>query len=406
MKTIKYIFLPGLFLSLFTTCIFSQENFNQEVYKTFLENNNNFTTKQLMEANPHKTIYYSDRQEHTNLDNVPWFDSINQHYHLTGYEKALISKNHFMVTERLKNASWAYAFIDIYSNDLPLFISSDFVLHSLHQSYNSVLKYLEVELLEPNLIKLLGAMYNKYEILHSKYKDDANLAAALGDVDLYVSVAYSLALNDTILPHFFDETSYYEVIDEIKSEKMTTMPLFTDNRMRKIDFSQFKPRGHYTENIYTSEGIKNLENYFRAMTWLGRIDFLLTAPPSNPWEEDWKPEELQRMQAGALLLNELLNSCGSRDLLELHEKIITYLVGPDDNLTPDELSGLADRLLSSPADIYDNEIYLEFTDSLNSSDDYGQKIMSNFFYVDPSTTDPGNLPVSFKLLGQKFLLDS
>ncbi|MFW6328143.1 MAG: DUF3160 domain-containing protein, partial [Bacteroidota bacterium] len=251
MKTIKYIFLPGLFLSLFTTCIFSQENFNPDVYKSFLENNNNFTTAQLMEANPHKTIYYSDRQEHTNLDNVAWFDSINQHYHLTGYEKALISKNHFMVTERLKNASWAYAFIDIYSNDLPLFISSDFVLHSLHQSYNSVLKYLEVELLEPNLIKLLGAMYNKYEILHSKYKDDANLAAALGDVDLYVSVAYSLALNDTILPHFFDETSYYEVIDEIKSEKMTTMTLFTDNRMRKIDFSQFKPRGHYTENIYT-----------------------------------------------------------------------------------------------------------------------------------------------------------
>jgi hypothetical protein len=32
--------------------------------------------------------------------------------------------------------------------------------------------------------------------------------------------------------------------------------------------------------------------------------------------------------------------------------------------------------------------------------------MSNFFYVDPDTSDPGKLPVSFKLLGQKFLVDS
>ncbi len=40
------------------------------------------------------------------------------------------------------------------------------------------------------------------------------------------------------------------------------------------------------------------------------------------------------------------------------------------------------------------------------SDDFGQKIMSNFFYVDPDSSDPGKLPVSFKLLGQKFLVDS
>ena len=32
--------------------------------------------------------------------------------------------------------------------------------------------------------------------------------------------------------------------------------------------------------------------------------------------------------------------------------------------------------------------------------------MSNFFYVDPYSSDPGQLPVSFKLLGQKFLIDS
>lgn len=35
------------------------------------------------------------------------------------------------------------------------------------------------------------------------------------------------------------------------------------------DFSQFKPRGHYTET-------PELEQYFRAMIWLGRTDIMLT----------------------------------------------------------------------------------------------------------------------------------
>jgi hypothetical protein len=75
-------------------------------------------------------------------------------------------------------------------------------------------------------------------------------------------------------------------------------------------------------------------------------------------------------------------------------------------MTPPELEGLTGRMLSFPADLYDPGTFTAFMDSLNASDDYGQKIMSNFFYVDPYSTDPGQLPVSFKLLGQKFLIDS
>ena len=88
------------------------------------------------------------------------------------------------------------------------------------------------------------------------------------------------------------------------------------------------------------------------MMWLGRIDFLLTAPPENPWEPDWTDDELRRMQLGAILLNELLNSSGKRANLDKHEQVITFLVGPDDNMTPVELEGLTDRMLSSPADLF------------------------------------------------------
>ncbi len=388
------------------TVISAQRTFDPASYMQFLQENKNLTTSQLLENNAPKTTYYSNRMYPAELKTVPWFASIDSAYELTPEEQELLANNHFMVSQRLKNWDWASAFINIYSNDLPLFISTDFVLHTLHKSYDVILQTLEWQFLEPNLMDLLKAMYDSYPKLYDKYSNDVRLSDALGDVDLYISIARSLLLNSDYLPQKHTSDKFNEIMQAVGDEQMAYMTLFTESRQRKIDFSQFKPRGHYNKTIYTNEGERTLENYFRAMMWLGRIDFLLTAPPENPWEPDWTVDELRRMQLGAILLNELLYTCGERDLLDKHEQIISYLVGPDDNMTPGELNGLTGQVLSSPAELFDSLKFDEFTEYLNSSDDYGQKIMSNFFFVDPFTSDPGKLPVSFKLLGQKFLIDS
>ena len=405
--TEKNILLVSLLIFIFhINPVFSQTTFDADNFKLFLENNKTLTAVELINKNQPQTEYYANRLRPTNLEIIPWFDSIDAKYQLTGYEKELLKHNHFMVTERLRKNSWAYSFIDIYSKDLPLFISSDFILYTLHSSYDAILMHLEHKILEPNLQELLKSMYNSFNTLYDKYSDDNRLITSLEDVDLYISVAYSLALGDEILPQFSDKDAYYTIMEAIQAEQLTTLNLFTDKKERKIDFSQFKPRGHYTKRIPKENETTTLENYFRTMMWLGRIDFLLTAPPENPWEENWTKNELRRMQQSALLLNELLHSCGNRSLYETHENIIEFMVGPADNLTPDELSYLSDSLLDSPEMLFDENTYDVFQQALNSSDDYGQKIMSNFFYVDPFSSDPESLPVSYKLFGQKFLLDS
>lgn len=112
------------------------------------------------------------------------------------------------------------------------------------------------------------------------------------------------------------------------------------------------------------------------------------------------------MNLSALLLNEVVYNCGEMALLEKHEEVIGFLVGESDNLTPQELNALSSSQLTNISDLLNEPSFQSFQQQLNSSDDYGQKIMSNFFFVDPDTTDPGQLPVSFRLLGQKFLVDS
>ena len=406
MKAIWIIAALCLTLIFSGTSLSGQQNFSVEEYMKFREANRDISAAAFIAGHPAPTTYYSGRQVPTNLEAIPWFDSLNRVYAFTKDERAMLEQNQFMVSERLSSMDWAYAFIGLYSKDLPLFLSSDFILFTLHSSYDAILQTIEWQFLEPNLKELLHALYEGLPAMAIQWEEDERMRDALEDVDLYISVALSLAEGEDFSPRIQDDVKFREVMDAIAAEQMTQMKLFTSEKNRKLDFSQFTPRGHYDEEIYYRGERFTLENYFRAMMWLGRIDFLMTAPPENPWEPSWKPEELRRMQQGALLLNELLYSSGKLACLEKHEEIISFMVGPDDNLTPAELRELSTGVNLDVAGLFDTGTYDEFALSLNASDDYGQKIMSNFFLVNPDTTDPGQLPVSFRLLGQKFLVDS
>ncbi len=405
----KTAFKYYLVLSLAWICTLSvgaQSTFSADAYMQFLSQLENFSTQQLLDDHPPSTTYYADRQVPADLSQIPWYDSLNHRFQFTNDEQEMLSRNFFMVSERLEFHEWAGAFIQLYSSDLPLFLSSDFILNTLHSSYDAILQTLEWQFLEPNLKELLHAMYNYFPEMVTTYSEDSRFMEVLKDVDLYLAVALSLAEGKEFLPQYDTPATYQTVKTAVESEQMTYMPLFTESRDRKLDFSQFKPRGHYNKEIYTRDGVITLENYFRAMMWLGRIDFLLTAPPGNPWETEWSDEELRRMQLGALMMNEVLHGCGKWSNLTKHEEIISFMVGPDDNLTPAELKSLSDQELTHSAELFEQTAFDDFMEELNSSDDYGQKIMSNFFFVDPFSSDPGNLPVSYKLLGQKFLIDS
>ena len=386
--------------------LLAQSNFSGEAYMQFRETHKNYTAAAIIADNPAKTTYYASRQHPADLSQLPWYDSLHRHFQFTADEQEYLKHNFFMVSERLEALDWATAFIDLYSSDLPLFLSTDFILSSLHNSYDAILQTIEWQFLEPNLKALLLSLYDGIPEMAADYSGDLRFAEVLKDVDLYVSVALSLAEGKDFLPRLDTPLKFYKVLAAVDEEKQVDMPLFTESRKRHLDFSQFIPRGHYNKEIYSGGESFTLENYFRAMMWLGRIDFLMTAPPENPWETGWTDDELRRMQLGALLLNELLHGSDKFENLVKHEALISFMVGPDDNITPPELKQLADGSLSSPADLFDDGVFKTFSEALNASDDFGQKIMSNFFYVDPDTADPGKLPVSFKLLGQKFLVDS
>lgn len=384
--------------------------FSTEDYLQIRQQNMGISAIQLENKYPGTALFYLRNFENSlPLKEILYLDSIRLKLDLTTEELDLLKQNLFFVTERLTSQNFGQAFHEVYNCDLPVFVSTDAVLHALHMSYDKILKTLEREIMAGNLEEFLKSLYDNFGILLGKYKSDPVIVNGLADADLYVTIAYSLISDKLLDGHIANAETIREVWEAVRSGKMAEMPLFTfPERARKLDFSQFTVRGHY---VYTEQdkwmGLKSLEPYFRTMMWLGRIDFLLTPPPANPWENPWRMEEIQRMHCAAFLVNELMQKSLKKELLAWNEKVITFLVGESDNLTPSEYQDVLNSLgISTPVQLIDTSVVSRLRKTICSNPELGQKILSNFFLMDPYSGEPGELPVSFRVSGQRFIFDS
>jgi ribosomal protein S17E len=96
----KNILLSILLFSYYSLS-FTQSNFNSEEFLQYRQQIKDMTANEIMQKYPAQNIYYSERQNKSTIEDFQYMDSIDIRYSLTGYEKELISYNHFMVSESL-----------------------------------------------------------------------------------------------------------------------------------------------------------------------------------------------------------------------------------------------------------------------------------------------------------------
>ena len=70
------------------------------------------------------------------LESILYLDSMEIKLGLTDYEKSLLQGNGFLVSERLSKESIGMQLLDIWQKDLPIFISTDAILHTFHFAYD------------------------------------------------------------------------------------------------------------------------------------------------------------------------------------------------------------------------------------------------------------------------------
>jgi hypothetical protein len=330
---------------------------------------------------------------------VKYLDSLTKAFQLTDYEKTLLNQNGFFVTERISNPDIIPMLQQVYNLDIPIYISTDAILKAFHESYDKILKGVEISLLIPNLEAMLSTMQNNFSFLDTKYSSDTSLTKMLHDVDLYLSVAHKL-LNASANPFYLNNTvELNSLLSDINALTIVDEPLFSTTP-RKVDYSQFQPRGHYTDSQYPQ-----LASYFKTMMWLGRIEIYLTKPS----EVDILPtdQDIQRQITDSYLISELITNSGSKTIYDQFEKVISSFVGDQDNVTLDQLNSVfTSAAIQSVNDLKSSDNIKRFQDTLSAKPFAGQKILSQLLMGDPFSTDKIVPATSFLLFGQRFVVDS
>ena len=402
MKIYKFLLVIILLLLLSNKSVAQSTQFNMDEYKQFLQSHQNMPTSELLEM--YNAGYFVD-DLNLSLNDVRYLDSITEKCSLTDYEVSLLKKNGFFVSERINKTSFGQAFLEIFHRDLPVFVSTDAILHSFHISYDRILKDTELGFLIPKVKQLLQTLYSQQSLLSLKYGNIPGMMKMLMDVDVYLTVPLKLfELN--ISPYYPDNQ---QVIDEIltliRNEQPNSYKLFAD-ACRIIDWSQFKPRGHYYEdpNDYFHT---DLPNYFRVMMWLGRTELYLIKPDADTTFCVPSFSDVKRQIIDSYLIKELIDAANSYSNYEQIENTIKIFAGDQDNVTLDSLTYLQNAIsLNNTDELLDSLKIVEFQDSLKKQSFAFQLILSQILYSDPFSPDSIIPASAFMFFGQRFVIDS
>ncbi len=217
------------------------------------------------------------------------------------------------------------------------------------------------------------------------------------DVDLYLTVARRLLGDTAAAPVAGASAAEITMLVNLAMQAggLQTVGLFGGSR--DVDFSQFKPRGHYA-------GDSRLEPYFRAMIWLGRTDLRFLqydtfAAPGTP------PRFFRRQFLAGLLLAQLTDASAGLASWQQMDDILRAFVGESDNMTVADFPKLRTVAgAATPAALAalpDGAIAQALLDG-----GFGiQRIASQILYVPPGGAG-APLDRVFLFFGQRFIIDS
>jgi hypothetical protein len=277
-------------------------------------------------------------------------------------------------------------YIHAAEDDLPILVTVDPLLHTFHILYDYSLRTAELDHFYPEMERVLAGLL-AFELDRYAQAQDTAIRMALAENIAYLSVPLAL------LRPGFEPPSI--VADIVRRELVLIdgiAPAMSAVMGYREDFTQYRPRGHYTRN-------ERFRRYFRAMMYLGRMTFRLRTAFGTPALASTRR---------TILLSDAFESATTdsgvpvKDLWQRVYDATTYMVGRSDDVLPAEYDRLARRLAGdAPLEqwaVDDNNV-LKFCDAARG--ELAQpEVLSDF-------VDPGQpIPAGMRLMGQRFIPDA
>jgi len=312
-----------------------------------------------------------------------------------------IAENEVFILSSRRSAYPKDDFVAFYEalkdRDLPIFVTTDSLLHYYHIFFDTTLMKLEKDLFYDDLWQMSKELFDDAILKYQNSSGDLKEAAKRNVA--YFSVALELlkpkpnqvVTRENIKKEISCEGPE-EFCNEIISEQLKEgkfFSLFSDTEARKYsfevpnfvkdlvqkeieliekhegwdyspifiykeDYSQYIPRGHYTKS-------EKLKNYFKAMMWYGRMTALIKGSPilsqgesmcTGPMngiisEYDAKIQTLQAI----LITKKFLESQSIQEKWQRMYAITSFFVGFSDDLGPYEYGAVLKSLFEEGLDL-------------------------------------------------------
>ena len=305
----------------------------------------------------------------------------------TDKQKEMLLKNGFVITKpknlednEYMEEPWNYEFDQIHQiyedNEyqfLASFVTTDSVTHIFHIFYDGFLRNLEKDELYPKSIDLNKKLLAENISLYEEIKNERLKDLQIKNIAFIATGLKLLGEEPENLPGKAKEL----VDEEMKnvSQEGVTKSVISG---RDVDFSQLKPRGHYTRS-------EELKKYFSGTMYFGQVGLFI--------ENDGKPDEDSILQ-GLLLTHSIYKN---PEILKTWEDLvepIDFLVESADDLSIREYARTLYGVYGKDFDIN------KLDDEKNISSAY--KVLSE--YPDPQVA--GFMGKSFRFMPQRAVMDS
>lgn len=271
------------------------------------------------------------------LSAISNMNDIDMVFSLTTQQEELLRSNGFFVRAFGDEKDIVEPYKYLKNHAIPIFVTSDTVLHLYHILFDQTLKGIEEREFFDDILDLSKAFFDKSLQEYESFTEPTLKEAARRNV-CFFGVAVSLLQSPS------DE---YNGSEEIKTVSFSIPTYAIDNVTNELasieahegfeqspifrykeDYSQYKPRGHYTQS-------EKLKRYFKAMMWYGRAAFLLRGSDIIR-ESDATIATIQACLISTSVASLTAEGEPVKNLWERVYTVTAFFVGTADDLIPSE----------------------------------------------------------------------